>query len=73
MVFLCVRTRVTPHLQRQRLSAAASNKAGGAKEQSPAIEMPSKAGGAEEHSPAVETRNKAGGGKEQSPAIILRR
>jgi hypothetical protein len=64
---------VTPHLQRPRLSAAASNKAGGAKQQSPAIEMSTKAGGAEEHSLAVEMPNKAGGGKEQSPAIILRR
>ena len=49
------------NLQRPRLSAAASGKAGGAKAQSPAVEMPNKAGGAEEQSPAVEMPSKAGG------------
>ena len=46
------------NLQRSRLSAAASGMAGGAKAQSPSVEMPNKAGIAEEQSPAVEMPNK---------------
>ncbi len=62
---------MTPHLQRPRLSAATSNKAGGAKEQSPAVELPNKLGDSEEQSPAFEMPNKARCAEEQSAALIV--
>ncbi len=58
IVSVGVRTRVTPHLH-PRLSAAASGKAGGVKEQASAVELSNQASGAEEQSPAAEIPNKA--------------
>ncbi len=62
MVRCGVRTRVTTHLH-PLLNAAASGKAGGAKEQASAVELSSHTGGAEEQSPAAEIPNKAGNAK----------
>ncbi len=67
----CLLTRVTAHLQRARLSAAPSGKAGGAKEQSPTVELPNKLGDAEEQSPAAEMPKKARCAEEQSTALIV--
>jgi hypothetical protein len=53
------------------ISRAWRRRAGGAKEQSPAVGLHNKLGDAEEQSPAFEMPNKARCAEEQSPALIV--